>query len=101
MKGRLWALLTKSRSWASKTQSYFELNVPDRKVEEMCALARRIRFSGVPFQHRVLLCGSLIMSKILCGIEVNDLLHAQQERTLRSALGHAIWTKTDKARNPG
>ena len=39
----------------------------------MRALAHRIRYSGVPFQHRVLLCGSLIMSKILHGIEVNDL----------------------------
>ena len=77
---------------------YFELNVPGSEVEEMCAL----RFSGITFQHRVLLCGSLIMSKILCGIEVNDFnLNAQQERTLRSALGYAIWTKTDKARNPG
>ena len=44
--------------WVFK-DGYFELNVLDRKVEEMCALAPRIRHSGLPFQHRVLLCGSL------------------------------------------
>ena len=63
-------------TWVFK-DGYFELDVPDSTVEEMRALAHRIRYSGVPFQHRVLLCGSLIMSKILHG---TTLIPSKKER---------------------
>ena len=74
--------------WIFK-DGFFETRVSDQKVEDMCSLAYRIRCSGISFEHRVLLCSALVMSKILYAIEVND-LGTQQERNLRSAIGYAI-----------
>ena len=86
-------------TWVFK-EGYFELIVSDNKIEEMCTVAHRIRYSGISFEHRVLLCSSLIMSKILYGIEVTDFC-TQRERALRTTIGYTVWAKSDKARNPG
>ena len=78
---------------------FFELTIDDKKIEEMCCLAHRIRCAGLAFHQRELLYASLIMSRILYGIEVTD-LNSAQERKLSTAISLAIWAKADKARNP-
>ena len=78
----------------------FAVSMKEKVVENICALAHRIRCAGLPFHLRVLLCGSLLMSKILYGIEVVDMT-TMQERALRSSIVQAIWGKSDRARNPG
>ena len=81
----------------SFADGFFVLSIKDKTA------ARRRKRSDVldfPFHLRVLLCGSLLMPKVLYGIEVVDLT-ATQERTLRSSIVHAIWEKSDRARNPG
>ena len=86
-------------TWTFKS-GYFELAIDEAKIEDMCCLAHRIRCAKLAFHQRELLCSSLVKSKVLYGIEVTD-LSAAQERKLRTAVGYAIWAKTDKARNPG
>ena len=81
------------------TQSVKVLGVSDDKIDKMCCLAHRMRWAGPAFHQRELLCSSLIMSEVLYGIEVTD-LNTFQKRKLRTAVGYAIWAKTDKARNP-
>ena len=84
----------------SFADGFFVVNLKDKTVEEMCSLAHRIRCAGLPFHLRVRLCGSLLMPKVLYGIEVVDMT-STQERILRSSIVHAIWGKSDRARNPG
>ena len=86
-------------TWAFERGSLL-LRLADKTVEEMCNLAHRIRCSGLPFHLRALLCGSLILPKVLYGCEVVD-ISASQERALRTAIVNAVWGKADRARNPG
>ena len=76
---------------------FLELAVDDDKV---CCLAHRMRCAGLAFHQRELLCSALLMPEVLCGIEVTDFNTAQQ-RKFRTAVGYAVWAKTDKARNQG
>ena len=82
------------------TDGHMELRMEDRKVQSLCELAHRIRCSGLTFELRKLLLGSLVMSKFNYAIELIDIT-AEQERRMRTAIGYAVWKKTDKSRNPG
>ena len=81
-------------------EGFFELGIDDKKIDNLCSMAHRIRCSGLAFHQRELLCSALIMAKVLYATEVVD-LDAAQERKLRTAIGYAIWAKADKSRNPG
>ena len=74
--------------------------VQDEKVDAAVALANRIRYTPFPFHMRCLLVGSLVMSRILYGVEILD-LNTSQERRLRTAVGCCIWKKNSKDRSPG
>ena len=86
-------------TWRFKNGS-LDLQVDNKKVQEAVALANRIRYAGLPFQVRVMLNSSLVMSKILYGIEILD-LPPGDERKLRTAIGFSIWQKSTKQRSPG
>ena len=75
-------------------------SIQEGKVDAAVALANRIRFTPFPFHIRCLLVGSLVMSRILYGIEILD-LSTSQERLLRTAVGCCIWNKNSKERSPG
>ena len=77
-----------------------DLRVEDAKVRDAIATANRIRYSNLPFVLRTMLNGSLVMSKVLYGVEVQDLTPGD-ERRLRTAVGFSIWQKTSKQRSPG
>ena len=81
-------------------QGSFLLEVPEIKVESAITMASRIRFSGMPFHLRALLNGMLVMSKIMYGIEVQD-LSTESERRLRTAVSYSVWCKTSKERSVG
>ena len=77
-----------------------DLRVDDSKIQEAVATANRIRYSNLPFVLRTMLNGSLVMSKVMYGVEVLDLTPGD-ERRLRTAVGFSIWQKTSKQRSPG
>ena len=76
------------------------LEVDSKKVQEGIETANRIRYSMLPFAIRTILNGSLVMAKIMYGIEVQD-LKPGDERRLRTAIGFSVWQKTSKQRSPG
>ena len=59
-------------TWRFKNGS-LDLQVDTKKVQDAIALASRIRYAGLPFHTRVMLNSSLVMSKVLYGIEILDL----------------------------
>ena len=77
-----------------------DLQLDPKKTKDAVALAHRIRYSGLPFHLRTMLNASLVMSKILYGIEILDIPPAD-ERKLRTAVGYSIWQKSSKQRSPG
>ena len=74
--------------------------VSDDKVDEAVSLCNRIRYSGMPFHIRQTLVGTLVMSRVMYGVEILD-LQLSQERKLRTAIGYAIWKKSSKQRSLG
>ena len=76
------------------------LTVDADKIADAIAKANRIRYSQLPFSIRNLLNGSLVMSKVMYGVEVLD-LQPGDERRLRTAIGFSIWQKSSKQRSPG
>ena len=86
-------------TWQFRNQN-LDLQVNPEKVKTAIALAHRIRYAELPFHLRNALIGSLVMSKILYGIEILDLSLAD-ERKLRTAIGFSIWQKSSKQRSLG
>ena len=83
--------------WKFKNGNH-DLRLDCEKIKDAVASAHRIRYSGLPFHLRSLLNGSLVMSKVLYGIEILDMPPAD-ERKLRTAVGHSIWQKSSKQKS--
>lgn len=76
------------------------LKIPEKKIENGVKMCHRIRYAGLPFHLRSMLCGAMVLSKALYGVEVAD-LHRDQERRLRSSIVSAVWQKRGRDRAPG